>query len=181
MSLLRTLLLVFAIASTGFGCAVYPTTRTYFEPNPIDGEPVPSMSCGYHRASNDSLKREIDGVQIVVTPRYQDDADLAVAISLQYQEGVLTNDPEQFELRSPRTIQAIKAKVSQANAYNADQTHPRREFVHIRFPIKASLLKHIEIVMPPESILRNGKPMHLAPFRFQKVQKNDVYYASINC
>ena len=139
------------------------------------------MSCGYHRASKDSLKREIDGVEILVTPQYRDAGDLAVVISLHYQEGSVTYKPEEFELHSRGSTLVEKAKVARVNAYGPDQTHPRREFVHVYFPIRASLLEHIELVMPPESILRNGIPMHLAPFRFQKVQKSDVYYASINC
>ena len=52
------------------GCVVVPMNRTYYEPNPADGIPIRSTSCGWHATALDAIEKDVDGITITVYPTY---------------------------------------------------------------------------------------------------------------
>jgi len=172
---------LFALVAVA-GCAVYPTTRTYFEPNASDGKPSPSMSCGYHRAKNDSLVRDTKDLHIQVTPYYKEGENLKVTILFQ-------SDKDNVEI-NPRAI-GIKAhqsgKVIYPSSIKITNQLPRNnwpyysKWVYLTFPISSDSLISIAVTFKRSSILVNGRVINIQQFRFKKATKSDIYYGSINC
>ncbi len=107
----RYLLLIISLLTMLAGCVAYPVTRTYYEPNPNDGDLTATSGCGYHTTKNDSLERIIDGVTIHVMPEYVDGENLKVTISIKKMNlNISTFIPEKSLLKMfPVEINCIRA------------------------------------------------------------------------
>src|SRR6266568_953100 len=81
------------------GCVVAPVSRTYYEPNPADGTPSRSASCGYHRAAEDMLKRDIEGITVSVVPQSKNSQPPSVYVLIGQTSKAVELDPNRFEVR----------------------------------------------------------------------------------
>lgn len=178
---MRSFAVIMLAAQMLLGCVVYPTQRTYFEPNAMDGVPTPSQSCGYHNAKNDALVREVDGLHIQVTPHLEEGKPLSVTVLFRAPTAADVS-LEKHELRSlvdGATFLPVSQKIT---TYAPDKTHPYySRWVTLQFQPVPEHLTEIAIVFPIGSVSLNGQVFNLAPFRFRKVTRSDVYYGSINC
>ncbi len=164
------------------GCAVYPTTRTYFEPNPEDGSLQPSMSCGYHAAKNDSLVREMDGFKIQVTPHYKEGKKFQLTVLVQSTDDHVTIDPNKIGLSSSKQGNTSLPSEVKANNYEPRSNWPYyMKWNHMTYPDLSESLESITITFHAGSITLNGRTLEIGDFRFRKTTKEDIYYASINC
>lgn len=176
------LFLIVVLAAFQFGCVVFPITRTYFEPNLEDGKAQRSSSCGYNRTAHDSLERDVDDLHVLVSPSYQEGRQLSVTFLFRFPSGDTGVRPELFELYSLSDGKTYKPVDIRNNVYGPDKTHPYTSiWVHLKYPVISENLESIKFVFPVDSITRNDLSVNLAPFRFNKVKKSDVYYGSINC
>lgn len=176
------LIAILSIVALQIGCAVFPVTRTYFEPNIEDGKPTRSSSCGYNMTAEDSLERDIDDFHIKVSPFYEEGQPLSATILFRYSAGDMELQPEQFELHSMPDGGVYKPNDISRTIYGPDKTHPYYSiWVHLKYPVVSEKLEAIKFMFPATAIKRNGININLAPFRFKKVKKSDVYYGSINC
>ncbi|MBT1065197.1 hypothetical protein KJY73_16525 [Bowmanella sp. Y26] len=164
------------------GCAVYPTSRTYFEPNPEDGTPRSSSSCGYNAAKNDSLLREYENFELSVTPHYKEGEDLQVTVLVQSKEKNVIINTSKIELFSSLNEGVVLALEANKTYYEPRSNWPyHMEWHHIIYPAKSESLNSFSIIFNSGSILLNGQAIEIKEFRFNKTKKNDIYYASINC
>jgi len=174
-------ILCFAV-SMASGCAVYPTSRTYFEPNPNDGVLAPSMGCGYHVTKNDSLVREIGNVKIQVTPYYQEGKELQLIVLFQSKDGTIKIDPEYIRLEAISVGDSVSpTSVKQTNQEPRSNWPYYMNWNYLTYPVLSESLKLFSVVFQAGSVTLNNEPMEVANFRFKKVTKSDIYYASINC
>lgn len=171
-----------SVGLLGSGCALYPTSRTYFEPNPSDGEPAPSMSCGYHAAKNDSLVREVGKVTIKVTPQYNEGEELKLVVLFQEREDSVVVNPEHIVLKSSSAEKSISPSYIKQSYQAPRNNWPYyMKWNYLRYPVLAESLESISIVFNPGSVMVDSEAMELRQFQFKKTTKSDVYYASINC
>lgn len=171
MRIIVVLTAVFAISA----CVVFPTSRTYYEPNPEDGEPTPSESCGYHRAANDGLERHVEGVTISVFPYLEDDKPLRISFLISRTARSLAVDTTQTELIAGAVIVAPDT---------TEENEPGPYFsksITLTFASAADAPPNIALTFKPGFLKVDGTDIALAPFRFRKVTKSDIYYGSINC
>jgi hypothetical protein len=163
------------------GCVVYPTQRTYFEPNAMDGIPTPSQSCGYNTAKNDALVREVDGVLVQVSPHLDEGKPFSVTVMFQATSTVELS-PDRYELRSVTSGMTFLPVSQKINTYKPDRTHPYySSWLTLQFQPMPEQLNEISIIFPTGSVSINGQTVELVPFRFNKTTKSDIYYGSINC
>ncbi len=171
--------LIFFLVS---GCALYPTTRTYFEPNPEDGSLQPSSSCGYHAAKNDSLVREVDNFELHVTPHYKEGEKLKLTVLVQSKENNVTINANKIRLSSSNQEHASLPVEVKENTYEPRSNWPYyMKWNHMTYPPLSESLESITITFDTGSIVLDGKPLKIKPFRFNKTTKKDIYYSSINC
>ena len=164
------------------GCAVYPTSRTYFEPNPEDGMPRSSSSCGYHAAKNDSLIREYEEFELSVTPHYKEGENLQVTVLVQSKEKHVIINTSKIELLSSGNEGAVLPSEANKTYYEPRSNWPyHMKFHHIIYPAKSESLNSVSIIFNAGSVLLNGQAIEIKRFRFNKTEKSDIYYASINC
>jgi hypothetical protein len=162
-------------------CVVYPTQRTYFEPNGQYGTPTPSTSCGYHNARNDALVRDVTRLHVQVSPHLMEGKPLSVTVLFRG-SSVADVSPEKYELRSLPSGLAFRPISHKINTYMPDRSHPYySRWLHLEFSAVPEELNEIAVVFLSGSVSLNGQVVDLAPFRFSKTTKNDIYYASINC
>lgn len=156
------------------GCAVYPSTRTYYEPNSEDGTPTRSASCGYHAAANDSLERQVGGVSIGVSPHYKKGSNLSLTVSFHYDEDHIDIDKNliMVTVNGGHSYSPMNIVV---NSYEKDNTHPNRIFIHLSYSVLSEDVTELSVALP------NLASHELKPFRFKITTKSDIYYASINC
>lgn len=163
------------------GCVAYPTQRTYFEPNAADGIPTPSRSCGYHAAKNDALVREVDRLYVQVSPHSDEGKPLSVTVLFRASSAPDVS-PEKYELQSAADGSTFRSLSHKVTAYKPDKTHPYYSiWLTLQFQPLPEQLNEIAIVFPRGSVSLNNREVELAPFRFLKTKKNDIYYGSINC
>ena len=175
-------IVLLAAVLTAPGCAVYPTSRTYFEPNPSDGEPAPSMGCGYHAAKYDSLIRELGEVTIKVTPYYKEGEKLLVIVLFQEREDSVVVNPEHIEVESSSAHDPISPIAIKKSVQPPRSNWPYyMKWSYLTFPILSESVKAISIIFNPGSVFVDDEVIELKPFRFKKTTKYDIYYALINC
>ncbi len=71
----------------------------------------------------------------------------------------------------------------------ANTEHPSRRSqgnykwlsLQLRYPSPSGLKKHLSVVFQSGAVLLNEHSVAVAPFRFSRVTKSDLYYGSINC
>lgn len=164
------------------GCAVYPTSRTYFEPNPEDGTPRSSSSCGYHAAKNDSLFREYERFELSVTPRYKAGKNLQVTVLVKSKEKNFIINTSKIELLLSNNERTVLPSEANKSYYEPRSNSPYyNKWHHIVYPAKSESLSSIYIIFNSGSILLDGQEIKIKMFRFNKTTKSDIYYASINC
>jgi len=162
------------------GCVLYPTTRTYFEPNEADGTLTKSRSCGYHKAALDSLERMVDSVEVGVTPQYRENKELLVILSFYYNDGSVDVSPNEISITSNNGKKIFPKNVT-TKSYAMDASHPNRLWANITYPVLSENLDRLSINFSEAALKINGVRINVKPFRFKKISKPDIYYSSINC
>lgn len=174
---LSVLLAAIALALTLSACVVFPTNRTYFEPNAADGKPIQSASCGYHRTANDGVSGLIGTVEIEIFPAFADDRPLQVHLRIPRSSPQADLLPELIVLNA--TGQAPEIHASTTTRQRAGPYF--NSVVDLVFPVEAGKLTDFSIEFLRGSVSVAGTPQDAARFRFSKIQKTDIYYGSINC
>lgn len=173
MDAMRIILVLAAAALSA--CVVFPTSRTYYEPNPDDGEPTPSQSCGYHRAADDGLTRKVEGLALSVFPRLDADEPLQISFLIGKTAKSVTVDAARVELRAgATTVAPVTIKENEPGPYFSKS-------ITLTFPSSPDTLENIAVAFRAGFLKIGGIEINLAPFRFRKVTKGDLYYGSINC
>jgi len=178
---MRTLAVATLMSLALLGCVLYPTQRTYFEPNAMDGVPTPSRSCGYHKARNDALARDTDGLHVQVSPAIHDEEPMSVTVLFRAPSPAEVS-PDRFQLWSLPNETRFPPVSYEVTRYEPDVSHPYYStWVTLRFQVMPEQLTEIAVVFPIGSVSLNGATVDLAQFRFSKTTKSDIYYSSINC
>jgi hypothetical protein len=158
------------------GCVVMPMNRTYYEPNPADGIPIRSASCGWNATALDAIKRDVGGITISVFPTYDAKRPLRVSVLLGRTSKTADLDPEKVEIRFGDNATAVRPEITSmrdAGPYF---------FKSIDYGFPSSLdANEIVITFLPSFIKLDGRDIGTTQFRFRRVTKSDVYYGSINC
>jgi hypothetical protein len=166
---------IFQLACTAAlaGCVVFPTNRTYYEPNQEDGKLSRSQSCGYHTTALDVLERDVGGVRIRVSPHYGEGPTLTVYVSIPRTWPIPTIDASMVRLRDDQRVLEPKNVVTKDGGPSF--------YLLITYTFPAPSTDHIAFVPLPGFLNVRGAPAEVAPFRFSKKTKVDVFYGSINC
>lgn len=158
------------------GCVVMPMNRTYYEPNPADGIPIRSASCGWNATALDAIKRDVGGITLLVFPRYEAGRPLRIYVLLGRTSMTAEVDPQMLELRfgeDSAVARPITTSVKQAGHYF---------FRSIDYEFSSSPdANEIAVTFLPGFIKLDGRDNKAMQFRFQRVTKSDIYYGSINC
>jgi hypothetical protein len=151
-------------------CVAFPTSRTYYEPNPEDGKLSRSVGCTWHRTAKDSLKRHVEGLTISVHPYLADDESLRIRLWIEETHKSVVIDAARAELRVGTTAVAPAT----IGLYSPGP-------VYLHFPASLGTPDSITLAFRPGFLRVDGIDVSLAPFRFRKVTKVDIYYSAINC
>jgi hypothetical protein len=179
-----------AVLSLG-SCVVYPTERTYYEPNPDDGN-YPS-ACGYMTTHN-VIERSIDGVDVrIIVGGYDEEPSkrpetLDVYIRVHYQGEGVAIDPTKVSISAEGSATELRGSLLhppesqvghgyQKQAGRVSQTIT----LNIRYPAPAGLFDALSVKFDSGALQLKGEAQDVRPFRFRRVKKHDVYYGSINC
>ncbi len=163
-------------------CVIFPTTRTYFEPNNDDGIATRSVSCGYNRTSLDSLERNINEVNFKVTPHYEDNELFYVSISIKSKNKNNKFLPDNWVLVTQNPKNKYTPKLVGITSQQPRSNWPFYvKWINVIYPVKSNELNQIAIEFMPDSVFLNGEYTKLNRFRFIKTTKSDIYYGSINC
>lgn len=155
------------------GCVVFPTNRTYYEPNAEDGQLSRSGSCGYHTTALDTLERDVGGVRLRVSPEYDESPTLIVHVAIPRTWPIPTIEPSLARLRDgQRVLEPQKVVAKDGGPYF---------YMLITYTFPAASTDHIAFVPLPGFLNVREAPAEVAPFRFSKKTKADVFYGSINC
>ena len=158
------------------GCVVVPMNRTYYEPNPADGTPIRSASCGWNATALDAIKKNVDGITISIYPKYDVGRPLRFSVLLGRTTKTADIDPEKVEIRLDDSAEGVRpatTSMRDAGPYF---------FKSIDYGFSSSLdANEIAITFLPGFIKIDGRDIETTQFRFRRVTKSDVYYGSINC
>ncbi|MGF1717900.1 hypothetical protein [Photobacterium chitinilyticum] len=182
----RYLLLIISLLTMLAGCVAYPVTRTYYEPNPNDGDPAAISGCGYHTTKNDSLERVIDGATIHVMPEYVDGEDLKVTISIKNEFEYVDVYPGKIFVKDVASGNKLYPSDTSVTMQMPSKHMPfYRQWVTFSFPVSVNELDELYITIPTGSLvipnLSTKNEASAVHFRFNKTKKADFYYNSINC
>ena len=150
--------------------------RTYYEPNPADGIPIRSASCGWNATALDSIKRDVDGITLSVYPTYDAEHPLRVYVLLGRTSKTVGLDSEKVEVRygdNAAGIRPATTSVKDAGPYVFKS-------IDYGFALPPNA-NEIAIMFLPGFIKLDGRDIEITQFRFRRVTKSDVYYGSINC
>ncbi|PLK46924.1 hypothetical protein C0V76_19410 [Uliginosibacterium sp. TH139] len=90
--------------------------------------------------------------------------------------------PEKYELHSVTKGATSVSSSSKVTTYSPTRTYPYySRWLTLQFQIVPEDLNEIEIVFPAGTVSLEGEVIELAPFRFHKTTKSDIYYSSFNC
>lgn len=160
---------------------VAPLSHTYFVPNPDDGKPVRSSSCGFLKNNEDSLERKLGDINITVTPYYPSDGKLSVTFFLRYPSPDISFNPEKVAVYETTKGVALEPINTRESSYGPDRTHPYTLSVTLSFSATASEIDSLTVSPRQGALLISGREIILKPFRFKQGTSTDFYYASINC
>ncbi|WP_299792601.1 hypothetical protein [uncultured Shewanella sp.] len=177
----HTLLCLFVIFLLS-ACVAYPTSRTYFKPNPNDGQLTPSMGCGYHTTKNDAVIKQLGDETITVMPEYVSGEKFKITLLLATKpktDIVLLTDRIAVEvLNSAIKIYPVELTVTQVPSVDGKKIN---QWITLIFPLTADEIEAFDLTIPlsgsSESLPEDG----LLNFNFEKVEAADFYYNSINC
>jgi len=162
------------------GC-VAPISHIYFVPNPNDGKPVTSSSCGFLKNNENSIERKFDDFEITVTPQYFSDGKLVVNLFLRYPSPIIRFNPERVEVRETTQGAALAPVNFKTSSYGPDRSHPYTLSVTLFFPQTAPEINTLSVSLPQGALLVGDREITLEPFRFKQETSTDLFYASINC
>lgn len=160
---------------------VAPLSHTYFVPNPSDGKPVRSSSCGFLKNNENSLERQLGDFSISVTPKYFSDGKLVVDLFLRHPSPVILLNPERVEVRETTKGVVLAPINTKTSSYGPDRTHPYTLSVTLFFSQTAPEINTLAVSLHQGALSVSGREITLAPFRFKQETSTDLYYASINC
>jgi hypothetical protein len=158
-----------------------PLSHTYFVPNPADGTPVPSQSCGFLKNNKNTLQRQYGEVEISVTPAYDSNDQLSVTFGISNPSGNLWLYPERVEVRESSRDVVLDPVNVETSSYGPDGSHPFSLFVTLFFAVTASDVASLKVIPHDGALHVSGNEISLEPFRFTQATSTDWYYGSINC
>jgi hypothetical protein len=162
------------------GC-VAPITHTYFVPNPNDGKPVKSISCGFLKNDENSLQRQFGDLKITVSPGYPSNKKLYVNFFLTYPSKDIMFNPEKVEVHESTKDLVLRSVDTRVSSYGPDRTHPYTLSVILFFSVTAADIDSLRVSFGKNALYAGGQEISLEPVRFKQNTSTDLYYASINC
>jgi hypothetical protein len=177
-------------------CVLYPTSRTFYEVDPADATPQSRDACGYSR--NDSAVRFVQGIEIGITVgaiRIQENPDpvLDVGVSFSFPEELtgIAVDPKKVwinvggDLLQPSSVESRESHNLRIDPQGARFDFKRKPYIwmfnELVYPPPSGLQDNLTFVFQSGALQIDGDDVYVAPFRFYKVTKSDLYYGSINC
>lgn len=178
MKHLRAIILVAALLLSS--CFV-PLSHTYYVPNPADGTPVPSQSCGFVRNNKSTLQRQYGELDIFVTAGHFSNGQLVVSFMLLNPAPTIAFDPKLVELRESTRDLVLTPVDTNISSYGPDRTHPYTLTVTLFFAATASDVVSLKVTPHDGALVVSDNEISLEPFRFTQATSTDWYYVSINC
>lgn len=182
----QRLLLAISVAILG-ACATYPVTRTFYEIDPTDGTPKNRASCGYIN-TKDSAQRIVEGIEIFIAPGKEDvgsnpEPRLPVWMSfyLPDEMGDVAVNPAKIGVVIEGTVLPPEVLSSTERLARRSQGNYKSKWLELRYPPPSGTADRVTFLFQSGALLLNGQPVAVAPFRFSRVTKSDIYYGSINC
>ncbi len=163
------------------GCVVFPTTRTFYEPNSKDGELHNRSSCGY-MSTHDSIERTVEGVRITLYLGSVEEPEdrkpnLHLTTYISSASDAVVVNPSLIRIEIPNVNSSLEGSTIESNLHLLHQT----QSFSIFYPDPSGYADSVTVIFAPEAISLNGHSLTLAPFHFIRVKKHDAYYGSINC
>lgn len=162
------------------GC-VAPLAHTYFVPNPQDGKPMQSSSCGFLSNNENSLQRKYGDLTVSVTPGYDSKGSLFVSFFVLYPSSDVSLDGGKIVVRETSRNKVLAANNIKVTRYGPDRSHPYTLATILSFPETALDIDTISVSVDIGALIVGGQQIELAPFRFKEQTSTDLFYASINC
>ena len=143
---------------------------------------MPSRSCGYHATRNDALARDLPGLHVQVAPSLEQRKPISVTILFRSKDGDVQVTAQQFLLKAGANGVSYAPVDVKRTYYGPDKARPYHSlWFTVTFEPTSNELNEIALLLPGDSVLLGGQALALEPFRFRKVQREDIYYGSINC
>ena len=169
-------------------CAVYPTSRTFYEPNADDGSVTNRGSCGY-MTTHDAIERNVGGVVLKIFIGDEDEPSgrpdtLDVHITASHKEDGTTIDQTKVTVSAEGDSKELHGNFMPPVAAKLGlkwQDDPRYLGISIQYPAPAGTYDAIVVKFASGALRLHGQTLDVQPFRFHRVKKHDVYYGSINC
>ncbi len=175
---------IFTILNFVGGCVLYPTTRSYYAPEPADGSIQNSQACGY-LGTRDAVSRHIQdlSVQVSVRPRAtasRAEQHLDLYLTIHGPTGRVFIDPSRVQIVASNppgsdTI-SLTADPSISGMSEADTI-----LVIAKYAIGPTLPHTIRVEFSEGALTLDGRQLSIPPFHFNWRSKLDWYYGSINC
>ncbi len=162
------------------GC-VAPMQHTYFVPNPEDGKPVRSSSCGFVDNNKEALERTFGELSVVVTPLYFGNGKLSLNFFLRHPSPVIFFDAKKVTVRESKKGVVLEPIDMRISSYGPDRSHPYTLSITLSFSATSSEIDALVVSLGEGALIVDGHEIALAPFRFKQSTTTDLYYASINC
>ena len=93
------LIVLCVLATVALTGCVAPLAHTYLVPNPMDGKPMQSSSCGFLTNNENSLQRKYGDLSVSVTPGYDSNGHLFVTIFVLYPSNDVSFDGNKIAVR----------------------------------------------------------------------------------
>lgn len=155
--------------------------HTYFVPNPEDGKPVRSSSCGFVDNNKEALERTFGELSVVVTPLYFGNGKLSLNFFLRHPSPVISFDAKKVTVRESKKGVVLEPIDMRISSYGPDRSHPYTLSITLSFSATSSEIDALVVSLGEGALVVDGHEIALAPFRFKQSTTTDLYYASINC
>jgi hypothetical protein len=168
-------------------CVLYPTTRTFYEPNGDDGTIVHG-GCEYLTTHN-TIERRIGGAYVTMSvgddnepAKRPDFLDVHVTVSVKGGGAII--DPAQILVVSEADGSEVSGVVIPSAAAQLGlrvQVKSDTTGVTIRYPAPAGHLDTLSVKLKRGALRLNDQALDGWSVRFRHVKKHDTFYGSMNC
>ena len=174
----QSALLVIAISLATLqstGCALYPTSRIFYEPAATEGTLRNQTACGYLH-THDTVERRFGHITLAVTVGSEKEPQTrhpTLAVTL-----VVDGPSDSWTLSTNSVLLVLNDPPTTLRPSSSDQWFDRWT---LTYPTPAGYSDERRAGFEPGALVEKGKPIELPPMHFHRVKKTDVYFGSINC
>lgn len=175
------LMLVLQLAS----CAMYPTSRVFYEPTASEGKLRNQTGCGYLH-THDTVEKRIGDITLAAMVGSEKEPNarhprLEVTLVLEGPTNSLNLSTEMVSviLNAP----AATLRPSSSDYRSGPDSTSQQQFIRwtLTYPEPAGLADKVEVRFEAGALAVHGEAIDVGPFHFNRVKRSDVYFGSINC